>query len=130
MSDDEDDEFQRQFDEATGRKWNDPVKWFVLDEAGEPVPAKSLPGWERAYGDHKKRIVKQEWIENVRVSTVFLGLDHNYGGGEPILWETMTFSNRKDFEYEMNRCSGSREQAEAMHAKMVERVKARLILHG
>lgn len=27
----------------------------------------------------------------IRVSTVFLGLDHSFGRGAPVLWETMVF---------------------------------------
>jgi hypothetical protein len=76
-------------------------------------------------GKDKNRIVKQEWIRAVKVSTVFLGIDHNFDFEEdapPVLWETMVFNGPMDSE--MDRCSGNREQAEAMHAKMVERVKS------
>jgi hypothetical protein len=54
---------------------------------------------------------------------VFLGLDHNWGKGPPILWETMCFGGEMDDE--MARCSGSREQAEAMHERMVSKVKSK-----
>lgn len=31
-------------------------------------------------------------VGNIRVSTVFLGIDHNFSKhGPPVLWETMTF---------------------------------------
>jgi hypothetical protein len=56
-----------------------------------------------------------------KVSTVFLCLDHQFAGGPPILWETMVFGGALD--QEQDRCSGTREQAEAMHQRMVERVK-------
>jgi hypothetical protein len=42
-------------------------------------------------------------------------------GNPVVLWETMVFGGKLD--QEQDRCSGSREQAEAMHARMVERVK-------
>lgn len=32
----------------------------------------------------------------IRISTVFLGLDHQYGSGPPILWETMVFGGVLD----------------------------------
>lgn len=36
--------------------------------------------------------VAETWIDNVRVSTVFLGLDHNvFPGRDPALFETMVF---------------------------------------
>ena len=33
------------------------------------------------------------------VSTVFLGLDHSWSGGKPVLWETMIFGGEHD-EYQ------------------------------
>ena len=69
------------------------------------------------------RWVEQTKIgEDVRVSTIFLGLDHNYTmKGPPILWETMVFGG-KHHHYQQ-RCSGSMEQAEAMHRDVVKMVK-------
>lgn len=32
-----------------------------------------------------------EEVARVRISTVFLGLDHNWGSGRPLLFETMIF---------------------------------------
>jgi hypothetical protein len=70
------------------------------------------------------RIVKQEQVGESWVSTVFLGLDHNFSGeGPPILWETMVFGEG-NHEQECDRCSGTWEQAEAMHQNMVERMEA------
>lgn len=98
-------------------------KW-ILNEQGEPVLVKDAMVWARWFEEYRQqRIVKQEWIGNVRVSTVFLGLDRRWGKGPPILWETTCFSNRKEWNQETDRCAGGREQAEAMHERMVERVK-------
>lgn len=66
------------------------------------------------------RHVKQDNIGDVRVSTVFLGINHSYGIGPPMLFETMAFGGSLDGEQE--HCS-TWEEAEAMHAAMVERVK-------
>jgi len=52
---------------------------------------------------------------DVKVSTVFLGINHQYGPeGPPMLFETMIFGGAHD-EYQ-DRCS-TWEQAEVMHAK-------------
>lgn len=102
---------------------------YTLNEQGEPVPCPDVMDWGRWFGSDphlSKRIVKQEWVDNVHVSTVFLGLNHSFGNGPPVLWETMCFSNQKEWDTEMDRCSGGREQAEAMHQRMVARVKAEL----
>lgn len=34
--------------------------------------------------------------DNIQISTVFLGLDHNWSGGNPILFETMIFGGLHD----------------------------------
>jgi hypothetical protein len=54
-------------------------------------------------------------IYDVRVSTVFLGLDHNhFGVGAPLLFETMVFGGEHDGD--AWRCS-TWEEAEKQHAK-------------
>jgi hypothetical protein len=60
------------------------------------------------------RIVKQDYIGGIFVSTVFLGLDHNWlPGGPPVLFETMVFGGRMDM-YQDRCCTW--EEAEQMHA--------------
>lgn len=52
-------------------------------------------------------------IENVRISTVFLGCDYQFDEGQPLLFETMIFGGEHN-DYQ-ERCS-TWEEAEAMHA--------------
>lgn len=52
----------------------------------------------------------------VRVSTVFLGIDHNWGRGPPVLWETMIFGGPHD---EFQERYSSHESAVAGHARAV-----------
>lgn len=40
--------------------------------------------------------VAQDVINNVKISTVFMAIDHNYGDGQPILFETMIFGGKYD----------------------------------
>jgi hypothetical protein len=59
-------------------------------------------------------------IGHVRVSTVFLGLDHNFHGGEPILFETMIFGgplNGEQWRY------ATYAEAERGHAEAVTQVR-------
>lgn len=52
----------------------------------------SLESWVRLFGDDSYKIVSQHWIRGYMVSTVWLGLDHNFfGGGAPLIFETMIF---------------------------------------
>lgn len=94
---------------------------FILNEAGEPIPCENLHEWGRWF-ETENRIVARDVFLDCRVSTVFLGLDHSFGKGPPILWETMVFGG--EMNQEQDRCSGSREQAEAMHKRMVEKVRS------
>jgi len=46
-----------------------------------------------------ERHVAQDYVGQLWVSTVFLGLDHNFGGGgPPLLFETMIFSDELEME--------------------------------
>lgn len=101
---------------------------YVLDEKGNPRPEPDLMAWALwMESSHEFRRVAREQVGSYDVSTVFLGLDHGIGRSNraPVLWETMIFGDGP-LRGEMDRCSGSREQAEAMHAKMVEYVKGKL----
>lgn len=64
---------------------------YILDDDGEPIAA-DLMTWAFWFNDYRRRVVLQEHpAPDVFVSTVFLGLDHNWGDGPPVLWETMIF---------------------------------------
>ena len=94
---------------------------YILDDKGNIVEEPDAMKWARWY-EKAERHVADEKIGDSRISTVFLGLDHNYSGrGGPVVWETMVFGGPLDREED--RCAGNREQAEAMHARMVQRVK-------
>lgn len=97
---------------------------YILNQDGKPVPEPDLHKWGKWMEQSVKRRVARETIGDCDVSTVFLGLDHSFGHGAPVLWETMVFGGKLD--QEQDRCTGNREQAEAMHKRMVERVKAEL----
>ena len=58
------------------------------------------------------RVVKKTITGDIKVSTVFLGIDHSFGGGEVELFETMIFGGEHD-EW-MDRYS-TWEQAEKGH---------------
>jgi hypothetical protein len=45
-------------------------------------------------GDEKRRVAWTEFEDGSHVSTVFLGLDHSFIDGPPILFESMTFTGQ------------------------------------
>lgn len=69
---------------------------YIINDKGE-ISTVDLMTWARwlesEQGSRDKQIGNTQ-LPEVRVSTVFLGLDHNFGGGKPILFETMVFENR------------------------------------
>jgi hypothetical protein len=86
----------------------------------QPIPCSDLLEWGRWLETADRRVAADE-VGSIRISTVFLGLDHNFGGGPPLLFETMVFGG--DLDQECERYS-TWEEAEAGHRKMIERVKA------
>ena len=94
---------------------------YILDGDHRPVPV-DLMTWARFFEDASNRRVAEAYVNGRRVSTVFIGLDHNFAGdGPPLLWETMVFGG--DLHGEQRRYA-SHAEAMAGHAAMVERVCA------
>lgn len=62
--------------------------YILVDK--EPVVCKDLEEWARFMAQDDSRRVALDEIHGVRISTVFLGLDHNWAGnGGPVLFETL-----------------------------------------
>jgi hypothetical protein len=66
------------------------MRRYILNAAGDPAPCEDLLEWARWYEERDNRRVALDEVNGVRVSTVFLGLDHGWGRGAPALWETMS----------------------------------------
>ena len=67
---------------------------YILDEYGDPYPIEDLLKWADFFSDLTKRRVGETTFmdPDIRISTVFLGLDHEFGGGPPLLFETLVES--------------------------------------
>lgn len=94
---------------------------YVLDEHGEARPEPDVLVWARWFESDERRILRQQrWVrdngDEVFVSTVFLGLDHGWLGGPPVLWESMAFLNGESLEEDRYT---SREAATSGHRRMV-----------
>ncbi len=93
---------------------------YILDENGQPVICDDLYVWADWFETSPTRRLASTQIGEVFISTVFLGLDHNFAPVEdpltyqPILWETMIFGGRHN--QQMWRYT-SREAAELGHAE-------------
>ena len=89
----------------------------------EPVPCDDLFKWAE-WLKSADRHVKEDEINGVRISTVFLGLDHNLarllGRGRPHLFETMIFGGEHDMYCER---SSTWDQAKINHDRVVKMVR-------
>lgn len=99
---------------------------YILNSEGKPFPADQLEGWARWF-ENAERHVGLDTINGVTVSTVFLGIDHSFGRGDPILWETMTFTKRKGsykfLQQRLFRRYTTAEEAKIYHGVVCESVK-------
>jgi hypothetical protein len=68
---------------------------YILDANNVPVPCEDLIEWAK-WIETSNRRVAEDTIGDVRISTVFLGLNHSFGGPSPLLFETMIFGGPHD----------------------------------
>lgn len=94
---------------------------YILNDKREPVPCADLETWGKQYVIDKRRVDFTVVADGVEVSTVFLGYDHSFGGGQPVLFETLVFGGPLDMEMERYY---TWDEAVAGHAEMVARVKS------
>jgi hypothetical protein len=100
------------------------AEWPILDEwpilyvldGRVAVPVLSITEWAEWYNEkYRDRHVRDTRFMGWRVSTVFLGVDHSFAGGPPLLFETLVFrKGRVGEDYYCTRCS-TWEEAEQMH---------------
>lgn len=88
-------------------------------EGKEVVKVNDLMEWAKWLESADCHVAKDE-SHGVRVSTVFLGLDHSFGSGPPLLFETMVFGGKLDGE--MDRYH-TWQEAETGHEAMKKRVE-------
>ena len=71
---------------------------YILDANGDPQPEPDSMKWAEWFEHHRdEKRVAVDYFGEVMVSTVFLGLDHNFlSEGDPILYEPMIFGGEHD----------------------------------
>jgi hypothetical protein len=76
--------------------------------------------WARQFESENRQVADDE-INGYRVSTVWLGTDHNYGAGHPLVFETMIFNPAGKDNYLVRYTTW--DQAVAGHQKAIDWVK-------
>lgn len=113
------------------------MKYYILKGK---IPVET--SWEEAVASFKQRynrdesgVVQDTWRVGemsvelptyYHVSTVFLGIDHSFRPGKPLLFETMVFTPDPDWQDYQERYS-TWSDAEAGHARIVEAVRNRIL---
>ena len=102
------------------------IRHYILVKRGNSkviTPATDVLVWARWFetAGESRIVAKTNLPNDVRVSTVFLGLDHRFSlVGPPILFETMVFGGKFDGDMERYTTWAA---AEKGHKRMVERVQ-------
>jgi hypothetical protein len=98
------------------------MSWYILegDQTRQVSMAESAQWLETHRAE--KRIDLTE-VGDVEVSTVFLGLDHGWDDGPPVLFETMTFGGGQDTNEWQWRYT-TRAAAQAGHDAIVAALRA------
>lgn len=76
----------------------DGIEKWILDDEKRPVRCRgmmSLLQWAQWYENPENRRVGETFTEFHHISTVFLGVNRQWGKGPPILFETMVFETAK-----------------------------------
>jgi hypothetical protein len=85
-----------------------------------PVVVDNLIEWATWFEDADRQVGLTDMGDGVRVSTVFLGLDHSFYGGAPILFETMVFGGPHD---QLQKRCATWEEAAKLHEETVQLVR-------
>lgn len=84
------------------------------------VPVDDVLEWAEKF-EKENRILAQTYTKDGKlISTVFLGLDHNFGAGNPLWFETMIFPSDSWGEIDCDRYETYDEALEG-HKRMVEK---------
>lgn len=95
--------------------------YYILNASGVPVPCANRLLWIAWMQIRQHRIIAQDRIGDIGVSTVFLGIDHNFVDvGPPVLWETLLVGGPRDGEIQRYQ---TQDAARAGHAKILNSLR-------
>lgn len=69
---------------------------YILD-GKTPVREPDHQKWAEWFGSNDRTVARTD-VNTLLISTVFLAIDHSFGGGTPVLFETMVFDDYGEFE--------------------------------
>jgi hypothetical protein len=105
-----------------------PRGYYILDKDGNPRPCPDLTEWALWFERADRKVARDELPDGHVVSTVFLGLDHNFTRrGPPILYETLVFNDYGEIAGERY---ATREEALEGHQAQLAELRLRLETGG
>jgi hypothetical protein len=98
------------------------MKSFIdyYDQDGNPIEGGTLE-WAAMFEDSRSRIIgRSKTLYGEMLSTVWLGLNHQYGDGPPLIFETMLFAprDRELHRRALRQFAGEERMSEEDRAKM------------
>jgi len=94
--------------------------YYVLDDQNNAIPCEDVLEWGEKFADFSKRqVADTSLLDTIRVSTVFIGIDHAWNDGPPLVFESMVFGGEDDGY--MERYS-TWEEAEKGHHNIVAKI--------
>lgn len=100
------------------------MDFYVTDINDVPRIERDQKKWAQFMERNQRVALSKLGDGRVVVSTVFLGLNHRFGPGRPLLWETMVFGGPLDgeqYRYE------SRLDAMKGHVEMTDRARKAVV---
>lgn len=99
----------------------EPFMYYTLDKEHNLIPTKNVLVWGRFFDNADNRRVGMTKRWPITVSTVFIGIDHNFEPeGPPVLFETMVFDSWRHGDY--CRRYHTWDEAQAGHAEVEKMV--------
>ena len=95
------------------------MHYYYYLNGKEVIACEDVIEWAQKFEFENRTIEKTE-INEILISTVFLGVNYNFGNGDPLLFETMVFGGKLDGEQDRY---STWDEAEKGHQEMVKRVE-------
>ena len=94
----------------------------MLDKYNKKCEAITFEEWGKLVGDKDYKVIRQDTLPNGKwVSTVWLGIEHGFVEGKPLIFETMVFPKRSDYDgRDMERYCTEQEAIKG-HQKMMKK---------
>lgn len=103
------------------------MQHYIL-QGTQPVPVRDFLAWACWFESAERTVARTQVTATIEVSSVFLGLNHQWGNGPPLLFETMVFGLDKgdplaDYQWRYR----TWHEAEQGHEAIVALVRAHLV---